>query len=293
MVAEGQRPFLERICIATARWLGRRSIARRIGRCGPGAGRRLRVRSGFPARLRGSLSGISSDTHADLYRYGPQGAIAGESHAGSGGDLCGLVGGRRTGHALVGIDVSPPRLRYGGLGGRCGFKIQSAGGDVRIARQLECRHRIVRFEIDAREMESQHPACTGIDHRRSRIAAKRRAVMRCGGDHLAEALNVGSLAKLSRLEALDVVDAAEHRILHIGIVAGIERRKTDDGDVAVRHVFGMFERKRQSGGCLLQSLDPQQGHVPIGMDHHHLAHLEEMRGWIVLFLEKIDAGRDA
>ena len=112
-----------------------------------------------------------------------------------------------------------------------------------------------------------------------------------GGVHrLAEAVDQAAAVEQPRLQALDVVDPAEHLILHLRIVARVEggiadhRHALRGGGVGLGRVEGQ-------PAALLQPLGLQQREIPVGVDHADAADGKGRAfGRAAMFAGEVDAG---
>ena len=151
------------------------------------------------------------------------------------------------------------------------------------------RHRVVRLEVHAREVEPHHLAGLHVHHGRAGVAAERRAVVRHGCHGMPEAADALHVPEPSGLKALYVEDAGEDPVLHVDGVARVERR------IAHHHHVALAQVSRRGGGEAQgsdrrQAVDHQQRHVPVRMHHCNPADLEQERVGPVALAQEVDRG---
>src|SRR5262249_37218053 len=91
-----------------------------------------------------------------------------------------------------------------------------------------------------------------------------------------EALDSLASADASGLEPLHVEDAAEDLVLNLGIVARVERRVADDGNILALKLLRCAHGKRERSRRRRKALDLEQRHVPVRMDQYDPPDVQQM-----------------
>ena len=222
--------------------------------------------------------GADGDDERDVEGGGTVGGGRGGGRRGGGrGGVVTIVGGAAGagGAARASWRLERVPLRRPGAvdaAGRAGFEVEAEVDQAGVEGEIGGGDAVIGLEIAAAEMERHHPAGARLDHRRAGIAAQRRAVVGERLDLLAEAGDGAAREQLAGLEALDVEQIAEDAALDLDVVAArIEGGIADDDDVEVGGAGGVaVARQGERADRDRDALDPQQRHVPPGVDDQRL-----------------------
>ena len=214
------------------------------------------------------------------------------------------AGGRRTGaraprlagdQALPVLEVGPDlaiEFTGAGPGGELHPGLNHAG----VLREFTGGDGVVGLEVFTGEVQCHHVTGLDVDDCRPGIPPQGRGIVHPGPHQPLVTREVESRLELARLQAFHFVLALEDLVLQGRVgVAGVEGGIAHDGDLglATGEVIEGARVEGQAGMLLVESLHLQQGHIPVGVNHHHLADHQQRPPALSQFAAEVDGRRPA